>query len=53
MKTRTGISIDPILHKKAKKLAKDNGLSLSAFLAFLISNYEHKQPKGETCSNQN
>ena len=40
MKTRTGISIDPKIHEKVKKLASDNGLSVSAFLSFLISNYE-------------
>ena len=49
MKTRTGISIDPKLHKKAKKMAKDNGLSLSAFFAFLICRYEKSVTRDVTC----
>ena len=51
MKKRVNIMIDPINHKKGQKLAVENGLSFSSFVAFLICQYE--KTKGERCKTQN
>ena len=47
MKKIASFMIDPVLHEKGKKLAKENGLSFSTFLAFLILNYEKSQLRGD------